>query len=518
MGALAFLLFFSAYAAPLPPLFPPIVTAVPGRAPSAFFSAEVFFEGRWAQVYVFSTASRASSKSPTNGYFSHLENWSASWVSSQLPSGGGQPLLLRVRRASGSPISSAAVHPASAAASIVNVSDGAVTLAATASARVVVDMDGAMDLTDTGPSYAGPPVATFSWFVDPPPAAGLPDPNAPNAIVVRPGDALPNASSLDPLLWPTVIFAPGVHREARPFENNWTVLTLSPNARYFLCAGAVVHAALLGPQWTANWIIDGFGVLSGEEMARGGEVNNSPKGVQTGLCANASLEGVTLVDFPNHHLILGAMGDEPNTLSNVKVLGWRANGDGLHVFRNWTVADLFMRTQDDAMYLACGENCTTTFSRVTTWNDANGCAFIFSAGGGDRQRVALRDSSVIYARASWAWWSGGRVFCQRGAATGVVMSGVAIDGVVVEDRLPSLNAFELNLAGDNPEGTHDAAFADVSFSNIAVGNWSTVRETLDKRPLPFGIPNLMFAEASCDANQPPPSYPPKNLTQTRPPP
>jgi hypothetical protein len=27
-------------------------------------------------------------------------------------------------------------------------------------------MDGAMDGVDTGPSYAGPPVATFSWFDD----------------------------------------------------------------------------------------------------------------------------------------------------------------------------------------------------------------------------------------------------------------------------------------------------------------------------------------------------------------
>ena len=26
-------------------------------------------------------------------------------------------------------------------------------------------------------------------------------------------------------------------------------------------------------------------------------------------------------------------------------MGWRANGDGLHVFANWHVSDLFMRTQ-----------------------------------------------------------------------------------------------------------------------------------------------------------------------------
>jgi hypothetical protein len=180
----------------------------------------------------------------------------------------------------------------------------------------------------------------------------------------------------------------------------------------------------------------------------------------------------------------------------VKVLGWRANGDGLHVFRNWTVRDLFMRTQDDAMYLSCGANCSTTFERVTPWNDANGCAFIFSAGGGDRERVSLRDSDVIYARASWSWWSGGRVFCQRGAVTDSVMSGVIVDGVRVEDRLPSMNAFEFDMTsgGKRPDGAHDATFTDISFRNVHIANWSTVRETLDRRPLPFGLPNLLFAE------------------------
>jgi hypothetical protein len=472
-------------------LFPSIVTDVPGRAPSRDFLAEVNSNGSWVPVYVFTSVSLVAEKSPTNGYFSHLDNWTVSWVSSQLPVGGGGALLLRVRRAGGAPIRSAAAHPASASACVANVSGGAVYLAATASARIAVDIDGAMDGTDTGPSYAGPPVHAFAWFVDGAPSAGLPDPAAPGTIVVRPGDALPNASALDPMRWPTVIFAPGVHRVASP-PNGWTVLTLAANTRYFLCAGAVVHAALAGPGSAANVRLDGFGVLSGEEMARAGDFNVSPQGVRTGLAANATFEGFSLVDFPNHHLILGSAGGSVNTLANVKVLGWRANGDGLHVFGNWDVTDLFMRTQDDSMYLSCGENCSTVFSRVTTWNDANGCAFIFSAGGGDRERAALLDSDVIYARASWAWWSGGRAFCHRGAATGVSMSGVRVDSVRVEDALPSLNAMQFDLTGDGAP-VHNASFENVEFRNVRVANWSQVRRTLAGAPLPFGIPNKLFA-------------------------
>ena len=41
----------------------------------------------------------------------------------------------------------------------------------------------------------------------------------------------------------------------------------------------------------------------------------------------AVVRGVTFVDFPNHHLIIQATSRQRNVLSNVKVLGWRANGD-----------------------------------------------------------------------------------------------------------------------------------------------------------------------------------------------
>ena len=62
-----------------------------------------------------------------------------------------------------------------------------------------------------------------------------------------------------------------------------------------------------------------------------------------------NLGGVTLVDHPNHHVIAGVSGHctagaPAGEASNLKILGWRANGDGLHVFSAWRVSELFMRT------------------------------------------------------------------------------------------------------------------------------------------------------------------------------
>ena len=500
------------------PLFPTIVTDVPGRLASDHFIAEIARLPPAGQpattfepLYVFqSTAKIANEKSaPTNGYFSHLNNWTVSWVSSQIEVAEG--LLLRVKRANGgAPIKAAAVHPRSAGVHVLSVGTEWVTLSTSSlSTRVAVDFDGAMDETDTGPSYKGPPLHTFCWFVDAAMSASdLPDPTASDVIIVRPGDDLAkvNASKLSATVWQTVVFAPGVHRAATPGKAKRTVLWQAPLTRYFFCAGSVVHAAFAaganaGSKWGAKgFVMDGFGILTGEDMIRPAGDNTSPQGITWDGVVNSSLLGVTVVDFPNHHLILGGGSDDFNEIHGVKVLGWRANGDGLHVFKNWHVSDLFMRTQDDSMYLDSGGGGATTFDRVTTWNDANGCAFIYSAGGGDTSTNILRDSTAIYARASWAWWSGGRIFGLRHTSTGKVMSGVTVDRLVVEDRLPSLNAWEFDATCNGGAGScKNAGFVNLSFTNVHIANWSTVRshgQTL----LPKGVPNIMLTDLGAMMN------------------
>lgn len=469
------------------PLFPTIVVDVPGRPPSMHYSAEVWSGEAWMSVYVFETTSKEEVQSPSNGYFRHLTNWTTSWVSSQLTATG--TVLLRVKRKGNAPIAKAAVHPRSSEAVVVNISatDGVI-ISVSKHARIAIDFDGEMDETDTGPSYSGPPVHSFCWFVDEE-ISNLPDPSAPSTIIVQPGDEWPNAKENS-----TVIFAPGVHRATLPFTRNWTIYNLTANTRYFFCAGSIVHSALHGGigQWgQIGIIVDGYGVLSGEEMWRADDPNNdSPQGIVYSGVQNSSVRGVTLIDFPNHHIILGQFpGDE---LRNVKVLGWRSNGDGVHVFSSWKVSDLFLRTQDDSFYLTCGGGCSASFERITTWNDANGVAFLFSPGGGDAEAVTLRDSDSIYSRTSWYWWGPNTVFVNRGDAANAPMSGVVIDNVRVEDTLPAFNPFRIELL--TPEV--GASFHDVTFANIWIANFSTIRQSWpDSKPLPLGIPNTLFAVA-----------------------
>jgi hypothetical protein len=474
-----------------------------GRAQSARFVSWVRPQGssqNWTAAPVLQTTARNDSMPGGCGYFGHLNGWSASWLSFEL----AVPLEVRVRRVDGTAIGSAAVHPASSGATVV-VAGGEAVVAVPAESRFAVDFDGAMDETDTGPMYTGPPVHTFSVFaneLDPnPPAATDPDVTA-----IAPGDPLPLAGSVPPNT--TLLFLPGEHRPPKSADG-WARYTMPSSVRVHIASGAILYASLNTGTWGAhNITLDGFGILSGEDMDRCANwtalsascqaacpVNDSPGCIQLTGVTNGHVSGVTCVDFPNHHLMMQATdcseGGHAGVTENVKVLGWRANGDGLHVFGSWRVRKLFMRTQDDSMYLSSGNPkppcAATAYSQITTWNDANGASFCFTGNGS-----TLSDSDVIYSRASWEWWDGGRVFSGRGDWS---IDGVTVTDVRLSDPLPSMDFLQLKSTGH---------VANCVFQNVTVavktntasacpqwGHGCNCVPPCGPGPLPQGLPNLI---------------------------
>lgn len=182
-------------------------------------------------------------------------------------------------------------------------------------------------------------------------------------------------------------------------------------------------------------------------------------------------------DFPNHHIITQASGNTHpcsnatrSLMNNIKIFGWRANGDGIHVFGQWLVSDCFIRTQDDSMYLQSGgpDSCPSLFERITTWNDANGAAWMVIGNG-----AMLRNSDAIYQRASWGFWDGGRILTNRQQGSAL---GITIDDVVFSDRFPTMNAINLDFRPGSSSGEphlEPATAADVTIRNFHVASFST---------------------------------------------
>ena len=281
---------------------------------------------------------------------------------------------IRVTRLNGLPITHAAVYPARSGATVASITaQGAVEVLVPSAARFTLTLDGGLDDVDTGPNYAGPPIHTLSCFVNP----FLATPDRPSVFTVAAGKPVPQQL---PHGVTAVVFGPGEHRMQPVPPAKWPIWTLPDSVRVHVQMDAVLYFALQSSH-ADNITLEGFGSVSGEEMqrclgdhhhnpnivdetSRDGTAksctNNSPQGLtlQDFAVKQASVSGVTFIDFPNHHIIAGASnkpcgaeGDTVSVIENVKVMGWRANGDGIHVFGHWLVKDVFLRTQDDSLYL-----------------------------------------------------------------------------------------------------------------------------------------------------------------------
>ena len=169
------------------------------------------------------------------------------------------------------------------------------------------------------------------------------------------------------------------------------------------------------------------------------------------------------------------------------------------MFCHGVIDNCFLRTQDDSIYIASGsqnedklvpvEPIPQTISNLITWNDVNGSAFIFSAGGSGGN-TTLSDCDVLYNRCVFALdtpiskGSGGYVFNLRQQNTGAIMANVSVSDIRVEDPLygaiinPKMwnknlqrkGIFFLNMQSDNNTGS---VFTNINFKDITVDAFVT---------------------------------------------
>ena len=119
----------------------------------------------------------------------------------------------------------------------------------------------------------------------------------------------------------------------------------------------------------------------------------------------------------------------------------------------------------------------------------------------------LRASDAIYQRASWAWWSGGRIITNRQQGSAI---NISVDDLIASDPFPTLNAISLDLQPGAKSGSLNdspATLRGVTISNFHVRNFSTFRSCPPSAPggcgctpkctstgaMPYGIPNILTA-------------------------
>ena len=450
-------------------VYPP----VPGLAASEHYKVRVRAAAdgsEWQSAYAFVTACKEGPNTK-EGYFEHLAGWTHTYVNFETAGA----LEIEIARANGQPIKTAVVHPSRKATTCV-VRNGKAFIRLDRPCLVAVDIDGQMDAQDTGKGYKGPPIHTISIFANPP-LADKPKPDDPGVLTVKPGEKPPSDGP-----WTTLYFLPGVHDVGLAFP-------LHANRQYYIPGDAMVYGTLSNTKWGDGHHIRifGHGTLSGSRIKH-------PKYVEPVVLENdhgryrpieligttdTRVEGITIADSATHSLMLVSpyKAGHPNEVLWTKIFTWRANGDGINPFGNTLIEDCFIRTQDDSLYVN-----GLGIRRTVLWNDANGSSFVLSAMPQltDRQLV-VEDCDVIYSRAKWEKWSGGRVFNMRGEGGGAAGSGVIFRNINIEDPRPTLQQFFVCMTMPEPysksaDKRKAGDLAGILFQNVFIAAPSVLSE------------------------------------------
>ena len=330
---------------------------------------------------------------------------------------------------------------------------------------VAVDIDGQMDDQNTGKGYSGPPIHTITLFANPM-LKSRPQVEDPSVHVVKPGEKPPSEGP-----WKTLYFLPGVHDIGVGFP-------VHANKSYYIPGDAIVYGTLHNTKWENGHDIRvfGYGTLSGARLLHPkyvpglkAEDHKLYDPILIHGASHTSVEGITIADSAMHSLMLLSPYDpqKPTDIRWVKIFTWRANGDGINPFGNGLIEDCFIRTQDDSCYVN-GRG----IRRVTYWNDYNGSAFVLSAI--PNRPLIVEDCDVIYARAGWNNWSGGRLFNMRGEGKGAGGQGVIFRNIRVEDPRPTLQHFMIAMQGLPPYSNPSerkrgpGSLSGVLFQNIEI--------------------------------------------------
>jgi hypothetical protein len=347
-----------------------------------------------------------------------------------------------------------------------------------------------MDNQDTGKGYKGPPIHTISLFANPP-LTEKPRAGDPGVRAVKPGEAPPSDGD-----WTTLMFLPGVHDIGLAYP-------LRADRNYYIPGDAIVYGTLSSTEWGKgkNIRIFGHGTLSGARLkhpeyaqkAGAKEDHGRYRPIEVVGATDVRVEGITIADSATHSLMLihPHAPKTPNTVTWAKIFTWRANGDGINPFGNTLIEDCFIRTQDDSLYVN-----GLGIRRCVLWNDANGSSFVLSSLDNIRDRqLVVEDCDVIYSRAKWHHWSGGRVFNLRGEGEGPGGTGITFRNIRVSDPRPTLQTFFLCNTVPPPysksgEKRGPGDISGILFQNIAIAAPSVLGEP----EMLWGLPNARIRD------------------------
>jgi len=478
---------------------------VPGLSPSNKFTIRVrsaATNNEWVDVFAHYTYNRALELpdiNQTNGTNSstsvqHYPNATAGWSQTygNIEMSRNQPVEVEIASKNGFKIGGnnffkATVHPAQKA-SVATVINNKVYFTISNPAQIAIDINGQMDDYNAFVNPIGQPTHTITLFTNP--VLKKPSLNGSRVHYVEPGTDSLAMSRINSATYDTLYFKPGVH-------NIGLGQKIYPGKGVYIPGDAIVYGSLnnvgvpLGGYSKVGEKIKifGYGTISGAKTTHPYYVPNSdannhrPIAIDNAL--NYKIIGVTVADPANFSVWTpsGAGG----FLSYVKVVGWRANGDGLGNGDN--VNDCFVRTNDDCSYVRGNRK------RVTYWKDNISAIWYMSAVW--TSPILIEDCDVLYCRSRGG---GGAAWDMRADnAVGVNPTQTTFRNIRFHDKLCNMTIFNLiSFKGDvaNPSNK-GGSYNWMKFENISIASCSVKQNLLGWASSPWNggltFENVTFA-------------------------
>ena len=403
----------------------------------------------------------------TQSYANHTSGWSQSYGNIEMSK--NTPVEVEIAAKNGFKIAGqdffkATVHPAQKS-NVATVVDGKVYFTITNPGQLVIDINGQMDDYNVSINPIGHPIHAISLFANP----VIKKPTLDNARIkyVEPGSDYAALRLISTASFDTMYFKPGVHDIGRDFK-------IHPGKTYYIPGDAMLYGTLNNldvPQGSyaatgENIYVYGYGTLSQAKISHPDYVLNSTgsyKSIEIQNGRNWSIRGVCIAD-PSHHSTNGTSSSN-GLYSWMKVISWRANGDGLAGFG--LTEDCFIRTQDDCSYAKGPKR------RCTFWKDANAALFhLATIPENTVEPIIIEDCDVIYARLRSKGALNGGGFQQRGEGNlGVRNVNVIFRNFRVHDKTVGMTFFHLvSYQGNDAEAPTavGASYKGFLFQNISI--------------------------------------------------
>ena len=379
-------------------------------------------------------------------------------------------------------ISKASAHPAEKA-SAVTVVGGKAYFTIDNPSQVVIDINGQMDdfnkATDDKSANQDYTTHTISIFANP--LMNKSHDKGARILYIEPG-VIPNNN---PSSYDVVMFKPGIHDIGKSFK-------VYSGKKYYIPGDAIVYGtfnnigltASDGLQSGENITIYWSGTISGAKIQHPGylqgtvqsEIEADYKSIAISNAMNVEINGVCVVDPAFHSVNLVAWGGRPDKTKEVtfarwvKVISWRANGDGIG--STHLVEDCFLRTADDCSYIKGSRR------RCVFWKESNAAVFHMSGIPDPKSffPIVIEDCDVIYSRTTANNYKAG-IFVQRAAGEPAVQRNVnvLIRNIRITDpksNMPVFNFFSMDSTKNTGASTYSynygSSYSGITFQNITV--------------------------------------------------